>query len=69
MGENCRDGFRDGQLKNPGAGWISVKTREIMGKQKNRWATPENRYTKMEMYQLNKLFIFIPDIQGGALFD
>ncbi len=40
-----------------------------MEKQKNRGATPENRYTKMEMYQLSKLFILMPDVEGGALFD
>jgi hypothetical protein len=50
---------RDGNLRNRGN----------YGKTKKEEATPENRYTKMEMYQLSKLFILMLDIQGGFLFD
>ena len=40
------------------------KSEGNFGKTKNRGVTPQNRYTKMEMYHLSNLFVLNPD-KGG----
>jgi hypothetical protein len=61
-------------MESSGSGDISVADlyengRDIVRKREKFRTFPENRYTKMEIYQLGNVYVFMTATRGGILFD